>query len=82
MPLAGRFSFLVLLGAASCAGGAPAPEQRFRERLLATVPAGARLDGLVAFAEDGGRAAYVEREDGLCRAVCDAWKSRPFNLVC
>jgi hypothetical protein len=70
----------VLLVLAGCAA-APAAED-FRERRLATVPAGARLHGLAVFAENGRRVAYVLREDGAQRAVCGDWKSRPFKLVC
>ncbi len=73
-----RFWFLVAL--AGCAA-VPAGDE-FRERLLASVPENAQLHGLAVFSEDGRRVAYVERDDGVSRAVCGSWKSRPFNLVC
>ncbi len=69
-----RSGFLLLL--AGCAGSG------FRERLLATLPDDASLAGLASFSEDGSRVAYVERVNGAQRAVCNAWKSRPFRLVC
>ena len=62
------------------AGCAASPE--FRERVLATVPDDAGLHGLVAFAEDGSRVAYVRRERDARRAVCREWKSPPFGLIC
>jgi len=49
---------------------------------LATVPEKAQLHGLSVFSEDGRRAAYVERVDGVSRALSGSWKSRPFDLVC
>jgi hypothetical protein len=73
MPLV-RSGLLLLL--ASCAGNG------FRERLLATLSEDGSLSGLASFSEDGARVAYVERENGAQRAVCGAWKSRPFGLVC
>ena len=72
----------VLLLLAGCAAGGASAGDEFRERLLATVPAHAHLHGLVVFAEDGRRAAYVEQDDGANRAVLGSWRSRPFNLVC
>jgi hypothetical protein len=72
--------FWILLALAGCAS-APAADG-FRERLLATVPADAQLHGLAVFSEDGRHAAYVERVDGVSRAVRGSWKSRPFDLVC
>ncbi len=71
--------FLILLALAGCAA-VPAGDE-FRERRLATVSADAHLHGLAVFSEDG-RVAYVERGDGVSRAVSGSWKSRPFNLVC
>ena len=77
-----RSGFLLVLAGGStllttsCAGNG------FRERLLATLPNDASLEGLAVFSEDGSRVAYVERENGAQRAVCGAWKSRPFGLVC
>ena len=70
----------VLIFLVGCAGASVAEE--FRERRLASVPEGTHLHGLAVFSEDGRRVAYVERDDGVSRAVCGAWKSRPFNLVC
>jgi hypothetical protein len=70
----------ILLVLAGCAA-APAADE-FRERRVATVPADAHLHGLAVFSEDGRRVAYVERDDGVSRAVSGSWKSRPFNLVC
>ncbi|HVE40510.1 MAG TPA: hypothetical protein VNM14_11510 [Planctomycetota bacterium] len=72
--------FWILLTLAGCASAPVADE--FRERRLAGVPDNAQLHGLAVFSEDGRHVAYVERDDGISRAVCGSWKSRPFNLVC
>jgi hypothetical protein len=77
MALARSAVFLLLAGCAA----AP-PSDGFRERLLATVPEDGSLAGLAVFSEEGPRVAYVERENGVQRAVLGAWKSRPFALVC
>ena len=74
--------FLGLLLLAGCAAGSPAAGDGFCERLLGTIPDGELMNGLAAFSQDGTRVAYVERTDGAQRAVCGAWKSRPFSLVC
>lgn len=58
------------------------PQEEFRERILATVPEEAALAGLAVFSEDGTRVATVERDGDARRAVCGAWKSRPFDVVC
>jgi hypothetical protein len=71
---------LLLLG--GCAGATLLQGDDFRERLLATLPDDASLHGLASFSEDGAAVAYVERGNGGQRAVCGAWKSRPFTLVC
>ena len=72
--------FWILIALAGCAA-APAGDE-YRERMLATVPEIAHLHGLAVFSEDGRHAAYVERADGVSRAVSGSWKSRPFTLVC
>jgi len=72
----------LLLVLAGCAAGSTLIGGEFRERLLASVPADAHLHGLAVFSEDGRRVAYVERDDGVSRAVCGEWKSRPFSLIC
>jgi len=69
-----------LLALAGCAAAPVADE--FGERRLASVTENAHLHGLAVFSEDGRRVAYVERDDGISRAVSGAWKSRPFKLIC
>jgi hypothetical protein len=74
-----RIFLLVLCGCvARPADGGPA----FRERLLATISEDARVVIPVAFSVDGQNAAWVERRGDASRAVCGAWKGKPYGVVC
>jgi hypothetical protein len=76
-----RSLFLVVAG--GCAGPAPAaPEDSFRERLLATMPEDARAVVPAVFSIDGRQAAWVEQRQGACRAMSGERQGKPYGLVC
>ena len=75
-----RLSWVLLLAGGSTlltAGCAAAPE--FRDRALATIPEGARVDIPVAFSRDGRRCAYVERAPN--GAVRGSWTRAGFDSL-
>ena len=61
-----------------CAGGAPG----FEGRLLATIPADARVVVPVDFSADGRRAAWVMQQGESSRAVCGEWMGKAYGVVC
>lgn len=76
-------TFLILVPVlCGCVAGPADGDLAFRERLLATIPEDARIVVPVAFSVDGRSAAWVDRRDGTSRAVCGAWKGRPYGVVC
>ncbi len=77
-----RSSAILSLALAGCVA-APAARQDpdFRERLLATIPEGVRVDVPIAFSRDGRHAAYVARRGDLSRAVLGAWEGKPYQVI-
>lgn len=77
-----RLTAILPLALAGCVAAAdPGQEPNFRERLLATIPEGVRVDVPIAFSRDGRHAAYVARRGDLSRAVLGAWEGKPYQVI-
>jgi len=54
---------------------------RFHDRLIATIPDGADVEVPIAFSRDGRHAAFVARTADGCRAVRGTWKSERLDAL-